>query len=94
MTPGFVTNPVDLVILLLVAFLVLGPKRLPEVARSVGRGLREARSAFSGSSHHGQRDQAAARLYGSAPPIERAFSQPAASPRSAGQGVRELDSIE
>lgn len=32
----------------MVALLVLGPKRLPEVGRSLGKGLRDFRSALSG----------------------------------------------
>ena len=32
----------------MIALLVLGPKRLPEVGRSLGRGLRDFRSAMSG----------------------------------------------
>jgi sec-independent protein translocase protein TatA len=33
---------------LVIALLVLGPKRLPEVGRSLGKGLRDFRSALSG----------------------------------------------
>jgi TatA/E family protein of Tat protein translocase len=37
----------ELLIILGVALLVLGPKRLPEMARSLGRGLAEFRRASS-----------------------------------------------
>ena len=37
----------ELLVILVVALLVLGPKRLPEVARSLGRGLAEFRRASS-----------------------------------------------
>jgi Sec-independent protein translocase protein TatA len=47
MGPGFFSQPLDLVVLALFAFLVLGPKRFPELARSAGRWLRETRTAFS-----------------------------------------------
>jgi sec-independent protein translocase protein TatA len=33
-------GPMELVIVLVIALIVLGPKRLPEVGRSVGRGMR------------------------------------------------------
>jgi sec-independent protein translocase protein TatA len=33
---------------LIIALVVLGPKKLPEVGRSVGRGLREFRNSISG----------------------------------------------
>ena len=32
-----------------IALIVLGPKRLPEAARSVGKGMREMRDAFQGN---------------------------------------------
>ena len=37
----------ELLVILVVALLVLGPKRLPEVARSLGRGMAEFRRASS-----------------------------------------------
>ena len=37
----------ELLVILVVALLVLGPKRLPDVARSLGRGLAEFRRATS-----------------------------------------------
>lgn len=45
---GDVLQPTHLIFILVVALLVLGPKKLPEVGRSVGKGLREFRSAMSG----------------------------------------------
>jgi Tat protein translocase TatB subunit len=38
----------ELLVILVVALLVLGPKRLPEVARALGKGLAELRRATSG----------------------------------------------
>lgn len=37
----------ELMVVLVVALLVLGPKRLPEIARSLGRGMAEFRRASS-----------------------------------------------
>jgi sec-independent protein translocase protein TatA len=45
---GDLLQPTHLIFVLLVALLVLGPKRLPEVGRSLGRGLRDFRDAMSG----------------------------------------------
>ncbi len=38
----------ELVIILIVALIVIGPKKLPEMAKSLGRGYREFQKAMSG----------------------------------------------
>ncbi len=38
----------EIVILLIVALLVFGPKRLPEMGRSLGRGMREFKDSIVG----------------------------------------------
>jgi sec-independent protein translocase protein TatA len=43
-----IENPVHLLFIAVVALVVLGPRRLPELARAVGRGVREFREAISG----------------------------------------------
>lgn len=48
--PGFVGIP-ELLILGLVILLVFGPKRLPEIARSLGKGMRELKSSIGGDHH-------------------------------------------
>ena len=42
-------GPTELIIVLVIALIVLGPKRLPEVGRSVGRGMREFKESISGN---------------------------------------------
>jgi sec-independent protein translocase protein TatA len=37
-----------LIIILIVALLVFGPKRLPEIGRSLGRGMREFKDSVTG----------------------------------------------
>lgn len=41
-------GPMELVIVLAIALIVLGPKKLPEVGRSVGKGMREFKGALTG----------------------------------------------
>jgi sec-independent protein translocase protein TatA len=43
-------NPVHLLILAGIVLLIFGPKRLPELGRSLGKGIREFRGSL-GSSH-------------------------------------------
>jgi sec-independent protein translocase protein TatA len=49
-------GPTELIIVLVIALLVLGPKRLPEVGRSVGRGMREFKDSLSGVSSRDDED--------------------------------------
>ena len=43
-------GPMELVVILIIALVVLGPKKLPDVGRSVGRGMREFKDAVTGKS--------------------------------------------
>jgi sec-independent protein translocase protein TatA len=43
-----IENPVHLLFLGLVALVVLGPRRLPDLARALGKGMREFRDALNG----------------------------------------------
>jgi sec-independent protein translocase protein TatA len=40
-------NPVHLMFIAVIALIVLGPKRLPELARSLGHAMRELRQSMS-----------------------------------------------
>jgi sec-independent protein translocase protein TatA len=40
-----------LIVILIVALLVFGPKRLPEIGRSLGKGMREFKDSISGGSN-------------------------------------------
>jgi sec-independent protein translocase protein TatA len=48
-----IENPVHLLFIAAVALVVLGPKRLPELARSLGKGIREFRESISDGSATG-----------------------------------------
>ena len=47
---GDIFQPTHLLFVLVVALLVLGPKKLPEVGRQLGNGLRDFRAAINGES--------------------------------------------
>jgi sec-independent protein translocase protein TatA len=40
----------ELIVVLVIALIVLGPKRLPQAGRSIGRGMRELKDALAGDS--------------------------------------------
>jgi sec-independent protein translocase protein TatA len=48
----FVNNigPMELMVVAIIALLVVGPKRLPEVGKSLGKGMREFKESISGNS--------------------------------------------
>ena len=41
-------GPLELVIVLAIALIILGPKRLPDAGRSLGRGMREFKDSLTG----------------------------------------------
>jgi sec-independent protein translocase protein TatA len=43
-------GPMELILVLAIALIVLGPKRLPDAGRSLGRGIREFKGALTGAS--------------------------------------------
>lgn len=43
-------GPMELIIVAIIALVVLGPKRLPDAGKSLGKSMREFKSAISGDS--------------------------------------------
>ena len=70
--PGWI-GPGEIVILLIVALLVFGPKRLPEMGRSIGKGMREFKTSLTMSDD----DDAVPEL-----PVEEPAQQPKPKPDS------------
>jgi len=54
--PGSI-GPFELIIVLAIALIVLGPKKLPEVGRSIGNGMREFKESLSGERRDEDRDR-------------------------------------
>jgi sec-independent protein translocase protein TatA len=50
-------GPLELIVILAIALIVLGPKKLPEVGRSIGKGMREFRESISGDSDRRDEDE-------------------------------------
>lgn len=45
------TSPTHIVLILLIALLLFGAKRLPEIGRSLGTGMREFKDSVTGHGH-------------------------------------------
>ena len=64
----FQVGPMELIIVLVIALIVLGPKRLPEAGRSIGNGMREFKDSLAGNSRDDDDDDEYA-------PIERSSTK-------------------
>jgi sec-independent protein translocase protein TatA len=53
----FNIGPMELVVVLIIALVVLGPKKLPEVGRSLGKGMREFKDSLSNVTTDDERDE-------------------------------------
>jgi sec-independent protein translocase protein TatA len=67
-------------VVLLVVLLIFGPKRLPQLGKSLGHGMREFKDGITGSSKHEEEEQRPELTQASAAPAEAApaAQQPAA----------------
>jgi sec-independent protein translocase protein TatA len=56
-------GPTELIIVLIIALIVLGPKRLPEAGKALGRGMREFKDSLSGDHQRDEDDEDVAPLH-------------------------------
>jgi sec-independent protein translocase protein TatA len=63
-------GPLELAIVLIIALVIFGPKRLPELGRSMGRGLREFKNSVTGKDEEEELEQSKRELEGSTPASE------------------------
>jgi sec-independent protein translocase protein TatA len=63
-------GPLEVAIVLIIALLIFGPKRLPELGRSMGRGIREFRASISGKDDDEEESSKPAHIEGAEQPGE------------------------
>ena len=60
-------GPLEIAIVLIIVLIIFGPKRLPELGRSMGRGIREFKGSLSGDEDKDDVDDKRAELEASKP---------------------------
>jgi sec-independent protein translocase protein TatA len=67
-------GPLEIIVVLIIALIVFGPKRLPELGSSLGKGIREFRSTVTGDKDD---DDEEVKAIGSTKPVATPVEQPA-----------------
>jgi sec-independent protein translocase protein TatA len=70
-------GPLEIIVVLIIALIVFGPKRLPELGNSLGKGIREFRSTVTGEKDDD--DQEEVKAVGTTQPVATPVEQPADS---------------
>jgi len=64
-------GPLEIAIVLVIALVVFGPKRLPELGRSLGRGIREFRGSVTDDSSNEEVSDKATQLQSDSSAVKR-----------------------
>ena len=83
----FRSPPVDLIVVLIIVLLILGPKRLPGIGKGLGQGMREFKDGITGESTHDDDDDKPALSEARAMPESKPTpTEPAATPGAGSAG--------
>jgi sec-independent protein translocase protein TatA len=91
MGPGLLA-PSHIIMLALVALLIFGPKRLPEIARSLGHGMREFKDSVTGD-HRDDASPDLLSLSSSAPSVVEVADTTRIATGADASRVREHDTV-
>jgi sec-independent protein translocase protein TatA len=85
-TPG----PLEIIVILVIVLVIFGPKRLPDLGRSLGRGMREFKDSVTGKDKEREEIEAAPMTADEKPEPAAVKAEPAAA--SAPTAPREQNS--
>jgi sec-independent protein translocase protein TatA len=85
--PGNI-GPLEIAIVLIIALLVFGPKRLPELGKSLGKGIREFKGSITGE--HDEKDEQDEQP---SEPTQIAAADPTPSPSPPAEEKREAEVV-
>jgi len=74
-------GPLEIGLVLVIALIVFGPKRLPELGQTLGRGIREFKGSLSGENEGSDHSEEPAALEPSKPP-DAAPATPESQPQT------------
>ncbi len=90
----FDLSPIQLIIVLVIAVLVLGPSRLPQFSRAVGKGLRDFKGAVAGEHFGDDPPPAAANSTAATPPAPAATATQPVTTATAGAAGPPTSSVD
>jgi sec-independent protein translocase protein TatA len=73
-------GPLEIIVVLIIALIVFGPKRLPELGNSLGKGIREFKDSVTGDHRDDDSQEEAAKAIG-APAATTTHVEPATTHR-------------
>jgi sec-independent protein translocase protein TatA len=62
-------GPLEIIIVLIIVLVIFGPKRLPELGRSMGKGMREFKDSVTGKDEDEKKPELTAAQQQPAPPV-------------------------
>jgi sec-independent protein translocase protein TatA len=81
----FRSPPVDIIVILIIVLLILGPKRLPGIGKGLGQGMREFKEGITGTSKDDEEKPTLSQAT-PMPESQSSANEPAAAPRSGTAG--------